>query len=693
MTDTKLRTSAGTPKPLGVTLMPGGINVAVASRHATRIVLCLFDASGQIETAQLDLTARSGDVHHAFIAGVGEGARYGLRADGPWQPEAGHRFDPARLLVDPYALELDRPFTYHPDLALPRTTAHDTAALVPKAIVRSQIASATDLPPARPGFIYELHVKAFTKLHPAVPEHQRGTVAALAAPAILEHLKRIGADTIELMPLAAWIDERHLGPLGLSNAWGYNPVTFLAPDPRLAPGGMREIADTIRTLHAANIRVLLDVVLNHTGEGDDAGPSLSLRGLDSATYYRHATDDPGRMINDTGCGNTLALDRAPVVQLAMDALRHWARLGFDGFRFDLAPIMGRTAAGFLPEAPLLTALRQDPELSALTLIAEPWDVGPGGYQLGQFPSPFAEWNDRYRDDVRRFWRGDAGAASAFATRLTGSSDVFADSHRPPSSSINFIAAHDGFPLADLTAYAGKHNQANGESNRDGTSENLSWNCSVEGPTSDPAIRADRARDIRAMLATLLLSRGTPMLTAGDEFGRTQGGNNNAYAQDNAITWLDWVYADDALIALAGRLSWLRKRYPAFGSDRYLTGRPCSEGQPPDALWLRRDGVPLADADWGGADVLGLLLQEPVLAGEPDEPICLWFNRTYTALDVTLSPARPGSAWAIVLATTQTPDAALRASRPDVVRLSARSVVVCVLTRSAASATKLQPDPI
>ena len=685
MTNLNFAVADGSPEPLGVTIGEGGINVAVVSRNATRIDFCLFDTSGSIEIAQVPLPGRTGDVWHGVIAGIGEGARYGLRADGPYQPEAGHRFDPAMLLVDPYAIEIDRPFAYHPDLGRRRIEAHDTAPLMPKGVVRAPpIASQRATPhsvfrpgakgrsegligamPSPLGLVYELNVKAFTKLHPSVPGPLRGTVAALAEPDIIAHLQRIGAETIELMPLAAWIDERHLPPLGLGNAWGYNPVTFLAPDPRLAPGGMAEIIRTLDALRTAGIRVILDVVLNHTGEGDDRGSTLTLRGLDNALYYRHEADNPGQPINDTGCGNTLALDRPPVVRLALDALRHWARAGFDGFRFDLAPVMGRLPDGFTPDAPLLRAIAADLELSRLVLIAEPWDVGPGGYQLGNFPAPWAEWNDHYRDDVRRFWRGDAGAASGLATRLTGSSDIFARSGRSPSQSINFIAAHDGFPLADLTAYAQKHNEANGEQNRDGTSDNLSWNCGVEGSTGDPTVRAARHRDARALLATLLLSRGTPMLTAGDEFGRTQGGNNNAYAQDNTTTWLDWAAADDALIALTARLMQLRRRHPLLSRDRFLDGRPAADGEPPDAQWLNSRGEPVADTEWGGTDVLGLALFEA------EDRVCLWFNRTRAATVAVLPAPSPGKSWRPVLASIDQ-SAAIDATR---IALPARSVVV------------------
>ena len=527
--------------------------------------------------ARIPLTERLGDVHWGFVPGLTEGMHYGLRAEGPWAPEHGHRFDPAKLLLDPYATRLSHAFTHHPDLM---RHGVETSALVPKAIAGHAPADATPLAPHRPQFIYEIPVKAFTKLHPDVPPEKRGTVAALAEPAIIQHLKRIGADTVELMPLAAWIDERHLPALGLSNGWGYNPVSFLAPDPRLAPGGLAEIRAAVYALHQAGIRVILDVVLNHTGESDIHGTTLSLRGLDHMLYYRHAG---GTLINDTGCGNTLALDEPAVLRLAMDALRSWVtRTGIDGFRFDLAAVMGRTPTGFSPHAPLLAAIEQDPTLSRLIMIAEPWDVGPGGYQLGRFPARWQEWNDHYRDDVRRFWRGEQGLAGGFATRIAGSSDVFGDGRRPPSASINFIAAHDGFTLRDAVTHAHKNNIANGEENRDGNAHEPSW----------------PGGDARALLATLLLSRGTPMLTAGDEFGRSQGGNNNAYAQDNDITWLDWTKADERLIGFTAALMDLRRALKPFLSDRFLDES--------EAQWFGDDGGPMRWDD-PGAPLLGLLL--------------------------------------------------------------------------------------
>jgi len=596
----------------GVTLAEGGAHVAVVSRHATRIFACLFD--GDIETARIPLPRRTGDTHAGFVPGLAAGTAYGLRAEGPWEPDRGHRFDPTKLLLDPYATRITAPFRHRPELM---RRGIDTATLVPKAMAGHAPADAQALAPHRPQFIYEIPVRAFSMLHPEVPPEKRGTVAALAEPAIVEHLKRLGVDTVELMPLTAWIDERHLPALGLANGWGYNPVSFLAPDPRLAPGGLAEIRAAVAALHGAGIRVVLDVVLNHTGESDIHGTTLSLRGLDNALYYRHAG---GELVNDTGCGNTLALDEPPVLRLVMDALRSWAmRTGIDGFRFDLATVMGRTPSGFRNDAPLLSAIEQDPLLSRLIMIAEPWDVGPGGYRLGQFPARWQEWNDRYRDEVRRFWRGEPGMMGAFATRIAGSSDIFGGRHRPPSAGINFVAAHDGFTLRDAVTYAAKDNAANGEDNRDGNAHEPSW------PGGDE----------RALLATLFLSRGTPMLTAGDEFGRSQQGNNNAYAQDNATTWLDWTKADQRLIGFTAALAQLRQALKPFFADRFLSGKPLDGGRFPDATWFGGDGNGF---DWQdpGATLLGLLL------ATGNKRLALVFNR---GGDAALSlPQRPGHRW-------------------------------------------------
>ncbi len=466
------------PSHLGVRLLDDGASVAVYSRHADAIFFCLFDEAGERETQRWRLSVRDGDVFHGFVPGVKAGARYGLRADGPWEPARGHRFDPAKLLIDPYATRLDRVVAWSPELSLPRERAQDTARFMPRAVVEEAPAPASRLAGSRraPRLIYELPVRAFTMLRDDVPQELRGTLGGLTQPQMIDHLVRLGVSHVELMPVTAWMDEPHLVKLGLSNAWGYNPASFMALDPRLAPGGMADLRAAVGKLHAAGIAVLLDVVFNHTAESDLEGPTLSLRGLDNATYYLHQTDAPGALVNDTGCGNTFACNRPAGVRLVMDSMRRFVEgAGIDGFRFDLAPVLGRSETGFSAQAPLLSAIAQDPVLRDVMLIAEPWDIGPGGYQLGGFPAPFMEWNDRYRDDVRRFWRGEFGAIGAFATRLAGSRDVFGRSHRPPSASVNFTAAHDGLALRDVVTYSHKRNEANGEENRDGSSVNHSWN--------------------------------------------------------------------------------------------------------------------------------------------------------------------------------------------------------------------------
>ncbi|RXT24638.1 glycogen debranching enzyme GlgX [Bosea sp. Tri-39] len=622
------------PPRLGATVTAGGVSIAVFSQNGERVLVSLFDEAGENEIARLPLPCRSGDIHHGLLPGVGAGLRYGLRVEGPWQPDRGHRFDPAKLLVDPYAKAVDRPFRWHPRLAL---LGSDTVDLVPRCLVTAEREPLT-LEPTQPSFIYEIATKAFSMRHPAIPEKLRGTLAALTEPLIVDYLQRLGVSHVELMPIAPWMDERHLPPLGLSNAWGYNPVNFFALDPRLAPDG----ADGLRRLCAiyaeAGIGVILDIVLNHTAESDEFGATVSLRGLDNAVYYRHAQDDPGRLVNDTGCGNTLALDRAPVVRLAMDALRYWRSLGVAGFRFDLATVMGRTARGYSADAPLLAAILQEPDLSQSVLIAEPWDVGPGGYRLGEFPFPFAEWNGRFRDDVRRFWRGDSGLAGSLATRLAGSSDLFSARHRGPCASINFLAAHDGFTLADLVSYSAKHNEANGEANRDGDNDSHSWNNGVEGWTDDVEPMAARRRDVRALLATLFLSRGVPMLTAGDEFGRTQAGNNNAYAQDNETTWLDWANADEELKVFVAGLARLRRELFLLTENSFFNGK----GDPPGAQWLKPDGTAIGSDEWQSLDAFCLLLRDRV------STVLIAINHGDSCL--TLAPA--GDGWSRLLCSAE-----------------------------------------
>jgi glycogen operon protein len=606
----------GSPEPLGVTLAQDGANVAVVSAHATAVEFCRFDREGANELGRIALPERTGNVFHGFLPGVSDGDRYGLRVHGPYDPRQGHRFNPAKLLVDPYVRALDRPFAFHPAQVgggndPGSRDGTDSAPFVPKGIVTHRAALAAlnrRKVPWSSTIIYELHVRGFTRTLPGIPESLRGTFGGLAHPAAIAHLALLGVTAAELMPIGAWIEERHLARLGLSNYWGYNPVAPFVPDPRLAPGGIDEVRRAVVALRAAGIEVILDVVLNHTGEGDALGPTVSLRGLDNATYYRTHVDDRARYVDDTGCGNTLALDRPPALRLAVDVLRYYASAtGVDGFRFDLATTLGRRADGFDPDAPLLQAIAQDPALRDLKLIAEPWDVGPGGYRLGEFPLPWAEWNDRYRDTARKYWRGDAGQVGDLATRLAGSADVFAARRRPPSRSINFVAAHDGFTLADLVSYADKHNAANGEDNRDGCDVNHSWNHGVEGPSDDPAIVEARRRDVRNLLATLFVSRGTPMLAMGDELGRTQQGNNNGYAQDGPLTWVDWSAVDAARVAFVARLIELRKRYAALHEDRWLDGAVQDESGVPDVEWRRPDGQPMDGDDWNNPEVRSLVV--------------------------------------------------------------------------------------
>ncbi len=560
---------------LGAFVTPQATTFTVTAQDATELELCLFDGGHETRLPM----RRDHDLYRITVPGVGSGQAYGYRADGPWAPEKGHLFDPSKLLVDPYALCVDQRFTY--DLRLSQRGV-DTASLVPKAVI-VEPSLVMPAPPlfANGGLIYELNVRAFTMLHPEVPVPLRGTVAALAHPAIIAHLRKLRVGAVELMPIVAWIDERHLPPLGLRNAWGYNPVVPMALDPMLVPGGIAELRNTVAALHDAGIAVILDLVLNHTGEGDFWGPTLSMRGLDSR-YYARAAD--GALINDSGTGNTLNNGEFITRQLVLDTLRHFVRhCGVDGFRFDLATILAR-GPGFDPQAPIFSEITQDPLLSDRVLIAEPWDIGPGGYQLGHFPSNWLEWNDRYRDDVRRFWRGDSGLLGTLATRMMGSSDIFTGRH---SRSVNFLASHDGLTLADIPAYRERHNQANGEDNRDGQGENYSWNSGAEGAVHDPKILATRKADIRAMLATLFASRGTIMLCSGDEFGRTQHGNNNAYAQDNETTWLNWQDRDLSLEAFVADLSEARASNMVISDPVY----PSSLG------WQDLDGDAMAPSSW------------------------------------------------------------------------------------------------
>ena len=660
--------SSGAPEPLGVTPDgAGGANVAIHAPAAERVELCRFGEADR-ETSRIALPERTGGVWHAHLPDLPPGARYGIRAHGPWAPHEGLRFNGAKLLIDPHALALDRiprlqasMFGHRADDVFAREET-DSAPAMPKAIV-------TAVPPAPPvarpdtpwarTIIYELHVRGFSMRHPDIPPETRGTFAALAHPAAIAHLTALGVTTVEVMPAAAWIEERHLAALGLPNYWGYNPVAMLAPDPRLAPGGWPEVHGAVAALADAGIETIVDVVLNHTGEGDQLGPTLSLRGLDNAGYYRLRQDDRALYVDDAGTGSALACDRPAVARLCMDALRAWAVLGrVHGFRFDLGATLGRRDDGFDPAAPLLTAITQDPLLRGLKLIAEPWDVGQGGYRLGSFPGPWGEWNDRFRDDARRFWRGDGGMLGGLATRLAGSADVLA-AHRRPSRGINFVTAHDGFTLADLVAYEHRRNAANGEDGRDGASDNHSWNDGVEGPSDDPAILAARRADQTALLATLLFSRGTPMLAMGSELGHSQQGNNNAYCQDGELSWLDWAKVDRALMATAARLVRARLAHPALRGDHFLTGSSAASGVPPDAAWFRADGRAMEAEDWNAPEAASLV----VVLSVPGDRVAVGINRGRDPVPLSLPPPDRGQHWVVVY------------GQADETRLPARSVIL------------------
>jgi glycogen debranching enzyme GlgX/4-alpha-glucanotransferase len=641
---------SGSPEPLGVSLTSTGVNVAVFSANASAIEFCLFDAAGEREVRRIGLPEKTGDIFHGFIGDVPVGSRYGLRGHGPFVPSEGHRFNPSKLLIDPYARAIDRPFKLHPSMfgSTPDGNApdsEDSAPAMPKGIVvpAMPLLAPRTLIPWDKTVLYELHVRGFTMRRDAIPATLRGTFGGLAHPASIEHLVKLGVTSVEIMPAAAWIEERHLAALGLTNYWGYNTAAFMTPDPRLAPGGWEEVRATTAALAEAGIETIADIVLNHTAEGHARGPTLSMRGLDNASYYRLLPDDPAAYVDDAGCGNVLALDRPPVVRLAMDTLRAWAQLGgVHGFRFDLAPVLGRRADGFDTAAPLLTAISQDPTLRELKLIAEPWDIGSGGYRVGAFPGEWGEWNDRFRDDARRFWRGDAMGLGEIATRLAGSADLFVAKNRP-SRGVNFIVAHDGFTLADLVSYQRKANFANGEDNKDGTDENRSWNNGVEGRSDDPAVLAARVRDQRALLALLLLSRGTPMLAMGSELGHSQNGNNNAYAQDNETSWVDWTKADETLRDWTARLIAIRHGHAAFHQDRFLTGRPAGGGLLHDAEWFG-DGWPMDVAGWNNPHGPALVM---VLSGEGDDGpdrAAMAINRGDAPVTITLPEVRAGYAW-------------------------------------------------
>jgi glycogen operon protein len=608
----------GRPDPLGATWDEAGVNFALFSENAAAVELCLFDDESR-ERERIPILQRSGDVWHAYLPGLRPGQRYAYRVHGPWAPALGHRFNPRKLVADPYARAFTSGYTWDDALldyapapgGESRPELTDSAPFVPKCvIVDGAFVWGDDRLPRIPWtqtVLYECHVKGMTLLHPEVPEDLRGSYLGLASEPLLEHFAQLGITTLELLPIHQSGVEARLAQLGLTNYWGYNSVGFFAPDVRFATRGgdpVSEFRSMVRHLHRAGLEVVLDVVYNHTGEGGPLGPTLCFRGIDNACYYRFLAENPAEYEDFTGCGNSLDVRRPRTLQLVLDSLRYWAtEMHVDGFRFDLVPTLARDPNVFSQASRFLFAVQQDPVLSRLKLIAEPWDLGPGGYQLGAFPSDWAEWNDRYRQAVRRFWRGDASQAGELASRLAGSSDLFAVGRRSPFSSVNFVTCHDGFTLEDLVSYERKHNEQNGEENRDGSANNASSNSGVEGPTQAADVLALREQMKRNLIATLLFSQGVPMLSHGDELGRTQQGNNNAYCQDGPLSWVHWEL-DDAgrrLLEFVRATVRIRRENPALRRSFFFDGHEAAPGQPKDVTWLRPDGAEMSASDWQQAD--------------------------------------------------------------------------------------------
>jgi glycogen operon protein len=669
----------GDPFPLGATWDGAGVNFALFSANAEKVELCLFDPTGRRELRRVVLPEYTNEIWHGYLPDLRPGQRYGYRVHGPYDPQRGHRFNPHKLLLDPYAKELagtlhwtDAHFGYRigarrEDLSFDK---RDNAAAMPKCVVIDPAYTwGADRPPATPWprtLIYEAHVKGLTALHPEIPAWQRGTYAGLAHPAVVEHLVKLGVTAVELMPVHAFVQDRHLLARGLRNYWGYNSIGFFAPEPGyLSPWATQaEFKTMVRLLHEAGIEVILDVVYNHTAEGNHYGPTLSFKGIDNASYYRLVDGDPRYYMDVTGTGNTLDLSHPRVLQLVLDSLRYWVlEMHVDGFRFDLATTLGRAAdLRFDPGSAFFNAIRQDPVLSTVKLIAEPWDVGPGGYRLGRHGPGFAEWSDKFRDTVRAFWKGDQGMVPEFARRVLGSADLFEHQGRRSWSTVNFAATHDGFTLADVVSYNDKHNEANGEGGKDGHNHNLSWNCGVEGPTDDPGILDLRERQKRNMLATVLLSQGTPMILMGDELGRSQGGNNNAYCQDNPISWLDWDKRSDrdrALAAFTARLARLRRDHPVLRRAKFLHGQDTSPDGLKDVTWLTAAGDEMTDVHWADRDARTLALMLNGRAGahigprgqpETDTRLLILFNAHHESVAFTLPDAGEGRAWCRVLDT-------------------------------------------
>ncbi len=670
----------GCPHPRGATWDGHGTNFTLFSGNATKVEVSIFDPQGDREIERVALPEYTDQTWHGYLPDIGPGTPYGFRVHGPYEPAAGHRFNPNKLVLDPYAFAHMGRLTWNPALFGYQMESRDdmtfderdSAPFMPKCTVVDRNFDWTgergrrQIPWDRT-VIYEMHVRGYTKMHPAVPEAQRGTYAALGRKEVLNHVKSLGVSSVELLPIHTFIDESHLIEKKLANYWGYNTIGFFAPDPRYAASPvdvLREFKEMVAQIHQAGLEVILDVVYNHTAEGNELGPTLSFKGIDNASYYRLTPENKRYYINDTGTGNTLNLSHPRVIQMVTDSLRYWVEeMNVDGFRFDLGTILAREPNGFDNQSGFLKACSQDPLLGRVKLIAEPWDCGPGGYQVGGFPPGWAEWNDKFRDTIRDFWRGEA-PASVLAPRLCASGDIFNHQGRRPWASVNFVTAHDGFTLNDLVTYNDKHNEANGENNADGTTNNRSWNCGAEGLTDDPNIRELRDRQIRNFLATLLFSQGTPMLVAGDEFGRGQNGNNNAYCQDNEISWVNWNYRErgESLIRFVQKLTRLRLKYPILRRNRFLTGEYNEELGLKDSTWINANGSEMNDSHWADKNMLcfGLLMDgraqtTGIRQRGKEATVLLIVNASNQLVQFNMPSVAGASAW-ILLIDTNHPNA-------------------------------------
>ena len=675
--DTKQRVLEGVPFPRGAHWDGEGVNFALFSANATKVEVCLFDADGGKEVDRIELPEYTNQIFHGYLPGVRPGTFYGYRVHGPYEPEAGHRFNHHKLLLDPYARAHAFDLTWNPAVFGYKMESgddttfdeRDSAPFMPKCVVVDPNFDWRGEPTERrvpwdDMIVYETHVKGFTKLHPKVPPTLRGTYAGLGQKDVVGYIKALGVTSVELLPVHTFVQDDFLVDRGLANYWGYNTIGFFAPSPRYAadvPNSLREFKEMVARLHEGGLEVILDVVYNHTAEGNELGPTLSFKGIDNASYYRLLPDQKRYYINDTGTGNTVNLSHARVIQMVTDSLRYWVEeMHVDGFRFDLGTILAREPNGFDNQSGFLKAVGQDPVLGAVKLIAEPWDIGPGGYQVGSFPPGWAEWTDKFRDDVRDFWRGRS-SIQAMASRLCGSPESFNHQGRRAWSCVNFVTAHDGFTLNDTVTYDEKHNEANGEDGKDGNSDNRSWNCGVEGPTDDPAVGALRARQIRNMMATLLLSQGTPMILAGDEFGRTQGGNNNAYCQDSEISWLDWDIKEkgQSLIDFTKRLTGLRHKHAILRHSRFLSGKMNEEDGFKDVTWIAAGGGEMADGDWTDTNVrcLGMLMDgraqtTGIKRVGSDATMLLVLNSWEDLVGFTLPSPPEAKAWSLLVDTNQ-----------------------------------------